>query len=54
MGMCPYCEEEIEYLAYNGEDFFCHKCDTIVATDIFEASAFVKGTWDGRGDFRTA
>lgn len=47
---CPYCMEDVKHLDYNGEEFSCPKCETIIATDIFEAHAFLVKEWDGRDE----
>lgn len=59
--MCPYCEERISYLAYNGDptftstavsggSYYCPKCETTITIKRREAYAFMRREWDGRGD----
>lgn len=51
--MCPYCEEYINHLAYNGENYYCPhpNCDTTITGETREAEAFMSRKWDGRGDY---
>ncbi len=51
--MCPYCEEHIDHLAYNGENYYCPRpsCDTTITGGTREAEAFMSRKWDGRGEY---